>query len=140
MRALDAAKVYTLLPLLGGLLYARITPPFRVADEPTHFIRAYHVSEGGIVVPWRNSRTAPNAPPKSNGRARCSGQMQVARQRVVGANTVLKEVSPFQGSFGVKGSYPGLREYAYPGLKNAAPLGLRNRENTAPLGLRNRVP
>ncbi len=40
---------------------------------------------------------------------------------------MLKEVSPFQGSFSVNGSSPGLREYAYPGLKNVAPLGLRNR-------------
>ncbi len=47
---------------------------------------------------------------------------------------MLKEVSPIQGSFGVSGSYPGLREYAYPGLKNVAPLGLRTGV------LRNRVP
>ncbi len=63
------------------------------------------------------------------------GQMQDARQRVVGANRVMKDVSPFQGSFRVNGSNPGLREYAYPGLKNAAPLGLRNRVSVFPGGL-----
>ncbi len=93
---------------------------------------------GGVLRP-RNDIGAPDGV----GRARFFGQMQVARQRVVGANRVLKDVSPCQGSFGVNVSYPGLREYAYPGLKNAAPLGLRNRvpENrvTCPMSVPLRV-
>ena len=88
---------------------------------------AYPGLKNAAPLGLRNRVPGEMGTPADAGGAGCFGQMQVARQRVVGANTVLKEVSPFQGSFRVNGSYPGLREYAYPGLTNAAPLGLRNR-------------
>ncbi len=128
----------------GGLLAFPFIPrlaiphPCRsqVSDDVEH---CTDLCEAKMCVCW--------LPPKSvNGDRGCErrrlgrdggsfGQMKVARQRVVGANTVLKEVSLFQGSFRVNGSYPRLREYAFPGLRNAAPLGLRNRVPAFPGGL-----
>jgi uncharacterized membrane protein len=40
----------------GGLLLA-ITPPFQVPDEQVHFLRAFQVSEGGLVAEKREGRS-----------------------------------------------------------------------------------
>jgi uncharacterized membrane protein len=40
-----------------GLFFIVLTPPFQVADEPAHFLRAYQVSEGTLV----GSRQGPAA-------------------------------------------------------------------------------
>lgn len=47
------------LVLLGlGLLYVFLTPPFRAADEITHFLRAYGVSEGQFVLEHHSRKAA----------------------------------------------------------------------------------
>jgi hypothetical protein len=35
----------------GGLMLLVLTPPFQAPDEPNHLLRAYQVSEGGVVSP-----------------------------------------------------------------------------------------
>jgi len=41
-----AERFFLLTSGTVGLLLAFLTPPFQVADEPTHLFRAYEVSEG----------------------------------------------------------------------------------------------
>src|SRR6266567_6501502 len=43
-------KVVTVLILVFALSYAVLIGPFRGADEPNHFFRAFHVSEGGVLA------------------------------------------------------------------------------------------
>ena len=38
-------KIFLPVSLVGGLLFAWITPPFQVPDEPSHFYRSYQVAE-----------------------------------------------------------------------------------------------
>ena len=45
---LTPEKAYLFLGLIFGILFLMITPPFQVPDEPQHFYRAFHVSEGNI--------------------------------------------------------------------------------------------
>jgi uncharacterized membrane protein len=49
-------RVYSLvgIPLLLGFLI--ITPPFQVADEHVHFLRAYHLSNGSLKAVKRDER------------------------------------------------------------------------------------
>lgn len=42
--------VFTLAASLLGLVLVFLTPPFQVADEPQHFLRAYQISEGQLVA------------------------------------------------------------------------------------------
>lgn len=42
-------RFFLIAGLLSGLAFAVVTPPFQVPDEPTHFYRAYALSEG---EPW----------------------------------------------------------------------------------------
>ncbi len=67
--------------LIAGWLFALVTPPFQVPDEPAHFYRAYHLSRGdlwpqrwgetvggwlpGAVVAAGNTRGLPFHPEKS---------------------------------------------------------------------------
>lgn len=39
--------------LLYGLGFAVVTPPFQVADEPAHFLRAYRLSEGRLDLVFK---------------------------------------------------------------------------------------
>src|SRR5262249_36604864 len=41
--------VFLLLSIVFGLPVVFVTPPFRGADEPAHFLRAYGISRGEIV-------------------------------------------------------------------------------------------
>jgi hypothetical protein len=41
-------RKYLLTAGAMGLLYAVVTPPFQVPDEPNHFYRAYQVSSGEV--------------------------------------------------------------------------------------------
>jgi uncharacterized membrane protein len=41
-------RVFLWCGLLGGLVFIFLVPPFWVADEPSHFLRAYDVSRGHI--------------------------------------------------------------------------------------------
>lgn len=50
LNALSSKKVFLIIGLLFGLLFLVITPPFQVGEEPSHFFRAYHVSEFGILA------------------------------------------------------------------------------------------
>lgn len=43
-------KVLSVFVLVFALSYALLTGPFRGADEPNHFFRAFHVSEGGFLA------------------------------------------------------------------------------------------
>lgn len=43
-------RVFLFVGLLSGMLVLVVTPPFQVPDENTHFLRAYHVSEGNMVA------------------------------------------------------------------------------------------
>lgn len=45
-RVLTPAGVFTLVGLAGAMLIGAGTPPFEVADEPAHFLRAFQISEG----------------------------------------------------------------------------------------------
>ena len=42
-------KAFLVLGLLGGVLVLTVTPPFQVADEYGHFVRAYQISEGSLT-------------------------------------------------------------------------------------------
>lgn len=45
-------RFFLLAGLLFGAVFAAVTPPFQVPDEPSHFYRAYAVSEGRLdIVP-----------------------------------------------------------------------------------------
>jgi uncharacterized membrane protein len=48
--ALNPVKVFLLIGVFFGGLFLMITPPFQGGDEPSHFFRAYHVSEFGILA------------------------------------------------------------------------------------------
>ncbi len=48
--------------LLFGALFAVVTPPFQVPDEPAHFDRAYRVSEGYLDLLPTHDRTAAPLP------------------------------------------------------------------------------
>jgi hypothetical protein len=43
-------KVVTVSIFVFAVGYALLTGPFRGADEPNHFFRAFHVSEGGVLA------------------------------------------------------------------------------------------
>jgi uncharacterized membrane protein len=48
--------------LLFGVALAAVTPPFQVADEPSHFYRAYRVSEGRLALVPRAERAREELP------------------------------------------------------------------------------
>jgi hypothetical protein len=43
-------KVVTVSIFVCAVGYSLLTGPFRGADEPNHFFRAFHVSEGGVLA------------------------------------------------------------------------------------------
>lgn len=45
-------RIWLWVGCIAGVAFIAITPPFKGADEPAHFYRAYQVSEGG----WRAER------------------------------------------------------------------------------------
>src|SRR5512134_828410 len=48
--ALRAETVMLLLFFGFGTAFVLVTPPFQVPDEPSHFLRAYALSEGAIRI------------------------------------------------------------------------------------------
>ncbi|HEY0510846.1 MAG TPA: DUF2142 domain-containing protein [Thermoanaerobaculia bacterium] len=50
-------RFFPVAALLFGAVFAAVTPPFQVPDEPAHFYRAYAVSEGRLDVVPRPGRT-----------------------------------------------------------------------------------
>src|SRR5438034_2263054 len=42
--------VFLVFAVAGGLLLLVLTPPFQVPDEPSHFYRAYAISEGHFTA------------------------------------------------------------------------------------------
>jgi uncharacterized membrane protein len=52
-------RFFLLAALLFGAVFAAVTPPFQVADEPAHFYRAYRVSEGRLDLVPAGLREAP---------------------------------------------------------------------------------
>ncbi len=48
--------------LLGAIIFAVLTPPFQVPDEPQHFFRAYQLSEGGVFAEVRDGRAGGTLP------------------------------------------------------------------------------
>jgi hypothetical protein len=52
---MKAAVAISFSLFLFGLGYVFVTPPFQVADEINHFLRAYQLSTGRPVT-WRNGR------------------------------------------------------------------------------------
>jgi uncharacterized membrane protein len=55
--AITPERCVLVLGLVVGLLYLVVTPPFQAPDEPSHFARAYHISEGRLLA-VRGSRYA----------------------------------------------------------------------------------
>ncbi|MBA3920202.1 MAG: DUF2142 domain-containing protein [Nostocaceae cyanobacterium] len=43
-------NAFVILAVVFGLLFLFITPPFQVADESNHFLRAFQISELGIIA------------------------------------------------------------------------------------------
>lgn len=43
-------RFFIIVGLVFGLLFVFLTPPFQGSDEAVHYMRAYHVSEGGLVI------------------------------------------------------------------------------------------
>jgi uncharacterized membrane protein len=43
-------QAFLFVSLLSGMLMLIVTPPFQIADENTHFLRAYHVSKGNMAA------------------------------------------------------------------------------------------
>jgi uncharacterized membrane protein len=57
---IDPGRFVLVAVLLFGALFAFVTPPFQVPDEPAHFYRAYRVSEGYLdLLPTRDRSAAP---------------------------------------------------------------------------------
>jgi uncharacterized membrane protein len=54
--------VFPLLGLILGLALTILTAPFQAPDEPQHFLRAYQISEGGIVPSRQNHRGGGDLP------------------------------------------------------------------------------
>jgi uncharacterized membrane protein len=48
-------RVFLGLGLVFGIAMLLIVPPFQVPDEPTHFLRAYQVSQGQWTPTWHNN-------------------------------------------------------------------------------------
>ena len=61
-------RLFLILGLLGGLLFAFLTPPFQVPDEQTHLFRAYQIAEGGLIAQRVNGKSG-GMLPRSLGRA-----------------------------------------------------------------------
>lgn len=53
-RKFDLAHAFALAAVVFGMAIALLTPPFQVADEPGHFLRAYQISEGQLRGVWRD--------------------------------------------------------------------------------------
>ena len=47
-RTIRPERLFLAAALLFGIAFAAVTPPFQVPDEPSHFLRAYLVSEGRL--------------------------------------------------------------------------------------------
>jgi len=43
-------SVYLLVALVFGVLFAILTPPFQVPDEPWHYLRAWSVAQGQVIA------------------------------------------------------------------------------------------
>ncbi len=54
LQAVDLARWYLVLALVGVLPLILLTPPLQVPDEQQHFFRAYQVSEGTILASVRD--------------------------------------------------------------------------------------
>lgn len=48
-RAFAPARAFVWVALLLGVPLAAVTAPFQAPDEPQHFLRAYQISEGGLL-------------------------------------------------------------------------------------------
>jgi uncharacterized membrane protein len=61
-RRVELAEWFAFLALVFGITMALLTPPFQVADEPGHFLRAYQISEGQLVGLWHDGFGYGNMP------------------------------------------------------------------------------
>lgn len=64
MSASQPHRFFLIASLLFGLALGTLTPPFHVPDEPSHFFRAYRLSEGRldlIPTPRAHSRPLPRS-------------------------------------------------------------------------------
>lgn len=55
-------RVFVPLALVFGLAILLVTPPFQVPDETEHFLRSYHVSEGGVLARVEDRRVGEALP------------------------------------------------------------------------------
>src|SRR5438309_11824115 len=55
-------RIFPWLALLFGLPLAFLTAPFQAPDEPSHFYRAYQISEGHLLPVYRNHRGGGDLP------------------------------------------------------------------------------
>src|SRR5262245_3393653 len=62
--AWKAEHVFLVIGLVAGATFAVLFPPFSIADEPSHFLRAFHVSAGRLV-PERTAEGMGGALPAS---------------------------------------------------------------------------
>jgi uncharacterized membrane protein len=61
-------RPHTLLLLLGlpfGLILAGFNPPFQTPDEPLHFFRATHISQGQLVLETQDGQSGMHIPKNS---------------------------------------------------------------------------
>jgi uncharacterized membrane protein len=59
---LSLPGLFAVLALTFGLALLFLTPPFQSPDEPEHFLRAYQVSEGTLMAPYREGRGGGDLP------------------------------------------------------------------------------
>lgn len=55
-------RIFVPLALVFGLALLLVTPPFQVPDETEHFLRSYHVSEGGVLARVQDRRVGEDLP------------------------------------------------------------------------------
>jgi uncharacterized membrane protein len=53
---IEPSRFFLLIALAGGLLSIVLTPPFQVPDEPSHFYRAWQISEGNFISDKSDAR------------------------------------------------------------------------------------
>jgi uncharacterized membrane protein len=104
-------RFFLLAALLFGAVFAAVTPPFQVPDEPAHFFRAYRVSEGHLDLVPRGLRTAP-LPPGIRRIADLVGDLPFDNQKRITPRTTLSAFQvPLEPGRPESVSFPGGLQY-----------------------------
>lgn len=62
LESVTPERSFLFLSILFGLLFTFITPPLHVTDEPAHFYRSYHLSEGNLYGKKENNSSGDYLP------------------------------------------------------------------------------